>query len=69
MFLIYINDLFGDLSSKVKLFAYDTYLFNVAHDINISANELNNDLKISNWVSIGNEFQFRLKQTSTRSYF
>ena len=45
LFLIYINDLSGDLSSKTKLVADDTYLFNVAHDINTSANELNSDLK------------------------
>ena len=51
LFLIYINDLSGDLSSKTKLFADDISLFNVAHDINISANELNNDLKkVSNWA-------------------
>ena len=56
LFLIYINDLSGDLSSKTKLFADDTSLFNVAHDINISANELNNDLKkVSNWA-----FQWRM---------
>ena len=45
LFLIYINDLSGDLSSKTKLVADDTYLFNVAHDINTSANEPNSDLK------------------------
>ena len=51
LFLIYINNLSGDLSSKTKLFADDTSLFNVAHDINISANGLNNDLKkVSNWA-------------------
>ena len=51
MFLIYINDLSGDLSSKTKLFADDTPLFNVAHDINTSASKLNNDLKkVSNWA-------------------
>ena len=51
LFLIYINDLSGNLSSKAKLFADDTYVFNVAHDINPSANELNNNLKkISNWA-------------------
>ena len=50
LFLIYINDLSGDLSSKAKLFPDDTSLFNVAHDINTSANELNNDLKVRNWV-------------------
>ena len=51
LFLIYINDLSGELSSKAKLFADDTSLFNVAHDINTSASELKNDLKkISNWA-------------------
>ena len=51
LFLIYINDLSGDLCSKTKLFPDDTSLFNVAHDINTSANELNNDLKkVSNWA-------------------
>ena len=38
LFLIYTNDL-------SKLFADDTSLFNVVHDIKTSANELNNDLK------------------------
>ena len=51
LFLIYINDLSGNLSSKAKLFANDTSLINVVHDINISANKLNNDLKkVSNWA-------------------
>ena len=51
LFLIYINDLSSDLSSKTKLFADDTSLFNLAHDINTSANELNNDSKkVSNWA-------------------
>ena len=50
LFLIYINDLSGDLSSKAKLFADDTSLFSVTHDITTSANELSNDLKkISDW--------------------
>ena len=30
LFLIYINDLYGDLSSKAKLFAHDTSLFSVS---------------------------------------
>ena len=51
LFLIYINDLSGDLSSKAKLFADDTSLFFVKHDITTSANELNNNLKkISDWA-------------------
>ena len=45
LFLIYINDLSGDLSSKAKLFADDTSLFLVTHDTTTSANEQNNDLK------------------------
>ena len=43
LFLIYINDLSGDLISKAELFADDTSLFSVTHDIITSANELNND--------------------------
>ena len=48
LFLIFINDLSGNLSSKEKLFVDDTSLFSATHDITTSANELNNDLnKIS----------------------
>ena len=51
LFLIYIDDLSGELSSKAKLFVDDTSLFFVTHDITTSANKLNNDLKIiSDWV-------------------
>ena len=54
LFLIYINDLSGDLSSKAKLFADDTSLFSVTHEITTSANKLNNDLKkISDWAFQG----------------
>ena len=42
LFLICINDLPDGLSSNAKLFADDTSLFSVVHDINI---ELNSDLK------------------------
>ena len=50
LFLIYKNDLSGELLSKTKLFAGDTSLFSVTHDITTSANELSNDLKkISDW--------------------
>ena len=45
LFLIYINDLPDGLSSNAKLFADDTSLFSVVHDINTSAIELNSDLK------------------------
>ena len=47
LFLIYINDLSDGLSSNAKLFADDTSLFSVVHDINTSATELNKDLKKS----------------------
>ena len=51
LFLIHINHLSGDLSSKAKSFADDTSLFSVTHDITTSANELSNDLKkISDWA-------------------
>ena len=51
LFSIYINDLSDNLSSNVKLFADDTSLFSVTHDVNVSARELNDDLrKISNWA-------------------
>ena len=36
LFLIYINDLFDNLSSNPKLFADDASLFSVMHDINQS---------------------------------
>ena len=48
--LIYINDLVDNISSKAKLFADDTSLFTVVHDVDIAADQLNRDLKvISNW--------------------
>ena len=45
LFLIYINDLSDNLTSNAKLFADDTSLFSVVHDVNTSAKELNDDLK------------------------
>ena len=48
LFLIYINDLPDGMSSNCKLFAHDTSLLSVVHDITISSSELNSDLaKIS----------------------
>ena len=56
LFSIYINVLSDKLSSNVKLFADDTSLFSVIHNVQTSANELNNDLyKINNWF-----FQWKL---------
>ena len=46
-FLIYINHLPDGLSSNAKLFADDTSLFSVVHDINTSTIELNSDLEKS----------------------
>ena len=40
LFIIHINDLLDNLSS-----ADDTSLFSVVHDVNISARELNDNLK------------------------
>ena len=49
LFLTYIDDVSNNLSSNFKLFADDTFLFSVANDVNVSARELNDDLrKISN---------------------
>ena len=49
--LFYINDLSDDLMTNVKLFADDTSLFSVVHDVNTSSTNLNNDLrKISDWA-------------------
>ena len=49
--VIYISDLPDVLSSNAKLFADDTSLFSVVHDINTSVIELNSDLKkINDWT-------------------
>ena len=40
LFLIYTNNLSENLTSKAKLFADDTSLFSVVHDVNTSAKEL-----------------------------
>ena len=51
LFLIYINDLSDNLTSNAKLFADDTSLFSVVHDVNTSAKELNDHLKkVSDWA-------------------
>ena len=52
LFLIYINDLTEGFSSNAKLFADDTSLFSVIHDIQTSANNLKKDLeRISKWAT------------------
>ena len=64
LFLIYINDLPDGLSSNAKLFADNTSLFSVVHDINTSTIELNSDLKknINDWA-----FQWRMTFNPDRS--
>ena len=50
-FLIYINDLSDNLKTNPKLFADDTSLFSIVHDLNVPANDLNHDLKkINDWA-------------------
>ena len=52
LFLIYINDLEEDIKSQIRFFADDTMLFSIVRDVNISANELNQDLEtIQNWAT------------------
>ena len=51
LFLIYINDLPDNLQSTAKLFADDTSLFSTKYDPNISASQLDSDLKKnSHWA-------------------
>ena len=48
---VYINDLSNDLKNKCRLFADETSLFSVVHDIDTSTYDFNNDLeKISEWA-------------------
>ena len=54
LFVIYINDLLDNLSSNVKLFADDASLFSAIHDINVSAGELNEDLKKKSAIGLFN---------------
>ena len=52
LFLVYINDLSNGLKSNPKLFANDTSLVLVIHDVNSSQIDLNENLdKINNWAS------------------
>ena len=51
LFLIYINHLPDNLSTNVKLFADNTSLFSVVHDIATSSCDLNYDLnRIREWA-------------------
>ena len=56
LILVYINDLSNGLKSNPKLFADDTSLFSVIHDVNSSQIDLNEDLdKLNNW-----EYQWKM---------
>ena len=44
MFLIHVNDFPNGLKRKYKLFADDTCLYSVAHEVNTSANDVNIEL-------------------------
>ena len=51
LILVYINDLSKNLSATAKLFADDTNIFSVIHDISLSSLQLYDDLiKISSWA-------------------
>ena len=51
LFLIYTNDLPDGLESSVKLFAEDTSLFSTVYNLNMSADQLEKDLKkMSEWA-------------------
>ena len=52
LFLIYINDLFDDLITNIKLYADDTFLFSEVHDVNISGNNLMTGQHNGKWVLI-----------------
>ena len=69
LFLIYINDLSDNLNSNEKLFADDTSLFSVVHDVNTSK-ELNNDLKkVNDWLSSGKLFSIIIRINKPRKLF
>ena len=51
-FLIYINELSNNLSSNPKLYADDTSLFSIVHNLNTSTNNPNENLKkINDWAT------------------
>ena len=71
LYLIYINDLVGNISSEAKLSADDTVLFTVVYDVDIAANRLNRGLEIISTWAYQWKMHFNLTKTSRRyrSYF
>ena len=63
LFSIYINDLSDGLSSTCKTFSDDKSLFSFVHDMYVSRDELNSDLKKNKRLgpSMENEIQSRSK--------
>jgi hypothetical protein len=50
LFLIYINDITDDLDSNLFIYADDTFLFEIVDDVDVSTENINDDLKrISIW--------------------
>ena len=45
-FLVYVNDLVDNISYEAKLFADDTSLFTVVHDVDVASDKLNRDLEV-----------------------
>ena len=65
LFLICINDLSAGLKGECKLFADDTSLFFVVHDINTSASGLNDLEKLGNWAFEVQEIIFSRMKTAS----
>ena len=62
-FLVYINDLVGNISAGVRLFADDTFLFAIVYDKSVAADQLNRDLEtISDWAYLW-KMQFNSDKT------
>ena len=59
-FLIYINDLPLGLHSDVKLFADDTLLFSVIHNVNVSSSTLTDPVEVQDWAYIIEKMSFNL---------
>ena len=53
LFLIFINDIVKYIRTNIKLYADDTILYKVVHNIDLAAAELNIDLEsIKFWAKI-----------------